>query len=206
MAPMMSLSSLKLTSFSGISHNSSINSPVTVPFSTQMASPWRPNIPSNTTSHLEHQTHHCQLGEVRESEKVLNASFKEHWQCENSKEVVTKNPVVCGREIRQILWVRYDDSVHSQVLFAVSAGHEWNPCLGQHYTHGNYVDLLFGIKAWKAQWWTVCRWRCDICRGYEYHLGRLVDFTTGDIPSLYRLLVLLKFTMLKITLWNNKNR
>lgn len=33
-----------------------------------------------------------------------------------------------------------------------------------------------------------------------YHLGRLVDFTTGDMPSLYRLLVLLKFTMLKMTL------
>jgi len=31
----------------------------------------------------------------------LNASFKEHRQFKNSKEVVTKNPVVCGREIRQ---------------------------------------------------------------------------------------------------------
>ena len=34
-----------------------------------------------------------------------------------------------------------------------------------------------------------------------YQLGREVDLTSGVIPSLYRLLVLLKFTTLKITLY-----
>lgn len=33
-----------------------------------------------------------------------------------------------------------------------------------------------------------------------HHLGRLVDLTTGDMPSLYRLLVLEKLTTLKMTL------
>ena len=33
-----------------------------------------------------------------------------------------------------------------------------------------------------------------------YHFGLLVDFTTGDMPSLYRLLVLEKLTTLKMTL------
>jgi len=34
----------------------------------------------------------------------------------------------------------------------------------------------------------------------NYHFGLLVDFTIGDIPSRYRDFVLLKFTMLNITL------
>lgn len=34
-----------------------------------------------------------------------------------------------------------------------------------------------------------------------YQEGLLVDLTTGDIPSLYNDLVLLKLTMLKITLY-----
>jgi len=99
----------------------------------------------------------------------------------------------------------YTVKSYSPSLQGMCGTHAWASITHMETTHGRVVvDLLFGIKAWKAQWWTACRWRCDICRGYEYHLGRLVDFTTGDIPSLYRLLVLLKFTMLKITLWNNK--
>jgi len=35
-----------------------------------------------------------------------------------------------------------------------------------------------------------------------YHFGLLVDLTIGDIPSRYRDLVLLKLTMLNITLCN----
>ena len=36
----------------------------------------------------------------------------------------------------------------------------------------------------------------------SYHFGLLVDLTNGDIPSLYSDFVLLKLTMLNITLWN----
>ncbi len=35
---------------------------------------------------------------------------------------------------------------------------------------------------------------------HTYHFDRLVDLTTGDMPSLYKLLVLEKLTTLKMTL------
>lgn len=40
---------------------------------------------------------------------------------------------------------------------------------------------------------------------HTHHLGLLVDLTTGDMPSLYRLLVLEKFTTLKMTLWKKEH-
>ena len=38
-----------------------------------------------------------------------------------------------------------------------------------------------------------------------HHFDLLEDFTKGDMPSLYRDLVLLKFTMLNMTRWNTEN-
>ncbi len=139
-----SLSSLKLTSFSGISHNSSINSPVTVPFFYPDGITMETNIPGNTTYHLEHQTHHCQLGEGRESEKALNASFKDTGSVK-PEEVVTKSPVVFSREIRQsdIMTV-----TQSSLIGRVLQGLLWKPCSGLRYTNGKRHKLHMEDKSW----------------------------------------------------------
>lgn len=52
-----------------------------------------------------------------------------------------------------------------------------------------------GVRVWLCV--RVCV--CDNDT-HAYHFGLLVDLTTGAIPSLYRLLVLEKFTTLKMTL------
>lgn len=44
--------------------------------------------------------------------------------------------------------VRYDDSVHSQVLLVVSAGLVWKPCSGLRYTNGKRHKLHMEDKLW----------------------------------------------------------
>lgn len=69
--------------------------------------------------------------------------------------------------------------------------------ISPHYFSLSLLNFLYIV--WIVQYCMYMSYNVSVCISV-YHLGRLVDFTTGAIPSLYKLLVLLKFTMLKITL------